>query len=102
MANRLDPSWSFPTLFLVKDGLAGAREMIFFVCEIEWSATLFLVKDGLAGARQMLLSVTILSVAIERPATLFLVKDGLAGARRTLRSVTIERIGESGLQLCSW
>ena len=24
MANRLDPSWSFPTLFLAKDGLAGA------------------------------------------------------------------------------
>ena len=56
MANRLDPSWSFPTLFLVKDGLAGAREMI--------------------------ISVTILSVAIEKPATLLLVKDGLAGARR--------------------
>jgi hypothetical protein len=23
MLNRLDPSWSFSTLFLVKDGLAG-------------------------------------------------------------------------------
>ncbi|KAI7835534.1 hypothetical protein COHA_010562 [Chlorella ohadii] len=26
MANRLDPSWSFPTLFLVKDGLAAMLE----------------------------------------------------------------------------
>lgn len=24
MLNRLDPAWSFSTLFLVKDGLAGA------------------------------------------------------------------------------
>lgn len=34
MANRLDPSWSFPTLFLVKDGLAGAREMIFLCVKL--------------------------------------------------------------------
>ena len=28
MLNRLDPSWSFSTLFLVKDGLAGERALM--------------------------------------------------------------------------
>lgn len=39
MANRLDPSWSFPTLFLVKDGLAGQHVWVAVGVHTVWQRT---------------------------------------------------------------